>query len=410
MTVANWLVKLPHEAAASLPRRVSRFEYALHHTYCLLDEHPGDAALAQQLHGLARAQGVRQGAADSSGLTELIQLRHNAAACLSREGCVGIVWDAQREGSFFDHFNGLYLVLALHALAERVTLEKLSYLEALFSQHLPATSSSVNGDGSVRRTSPAQLALAREGVVALASMLVRYSSAMASWDCGGRPEHGEFLAVLRQMHNLAQLKQELGEEVQDMLSIVEREWTEARRRSKKKEGLWELRQRAIAQQISRTRNGAKLLSDVVSNALLGITFPITLGINLFSMNIDSLPREFPWSWVLIISGVFSGVMILVFGFVFLFYRRRLDAVKAEKLELLRERTERLRLTSTSLDNDKDQLDDGDDDEDDINGEEEGSGTRMESAVGEFEVLSRQERWSMDVTRKPRALTSTRALP
>ena len=413
VTIANWLVKLPNESALAVPRRVSRFEYSMHYTYCLIDERPSEDALERHLHAVARAQGVKQAILESDGNSresgqadnqsdEVIYVRHNAAVGLSREGVFGLVWDAEREGSFFEHFLGLYLALALHALAERVTLEKLSYLEALYSQHLPDVEFN-----SERKTIPREhLELARASVVSLASMLVRYSSCMASNECGGRPEHGEFLSVLRRLYSLPELKKELAEEIQDMLDIVSREWDDARHRSKKKERLWDLRYDEISRQISRTRDSAKQMSDVVSNSLLGVTFPITLAINLFSMNLDTLPREFPWSLVLIIGGAFSGVMVLVFLAVFFYYRRKLAAVKAEKVELLKERSERLRLAAGSLD----------DDEEAIRPEPEqmsdpfriggigsylGAIRRLEATESSMDTISlHQERFSMDILRKP----------
>jgi hypothetical protein len=400
-------VKLPNESATGLVRRVSRFEYSLHYTYCLIASRPSDSALERHLHIIARAQGVKHAVLEADtvgsatfGDDEVLFLRHNAVVSMSREGVFGLVWDAEREGSFFDHFMGLYLTLTLHALSERVTLEKLSYLEALYSQHLPA-----HEDG--KRAAREHIELARASVLSLASLLVRYSSCMASGECGGRPEHGEFLSILRRLYRLVELKQELGEEVQDMLEIVNREWDEARRRSKKKEHLWDLRHGEISRQISRTRDSATLMSDVVSNSLLGVTFPLTLAINLFSMNLDTLPREFPWSWVLIISGAFSGGMVLLFLGVFFFYRNKLAAVKAEKVKLLQERSERLRLAAGSID----------DDEQDVRPDDEtlrdpfrlgGAGSylgavrRMDRVVLDdgIDVLARPERWSMDVQLRP----------
>jgi hypothetical protein len=275
-----------------------------------------------------------------------------------------------------------------------------------------------------RRASREQIELARASIVSLTSLLVRYSSCMASGECGGRPEYGEFVNVLRNMHSIASLKKELGEEVnlfvfgvmclvlktnklqvQDMLVIVNRAWNEERRRGKKKEKLWEIRRDEISRQISRTRDTANVMSDVLSNSLLGVCFPIMFAINLFSMNLITLPRQFPWSWVLIIAGCFSGTMVIVFLTVFFYYRRSLLALKEEKIELVRERAERLRLAAASIDKDEEERE-----EEETNAFVEalafklgGTGAVL-SSIDHLDDTDAQipvrQHWSMDIQRKP----------
>jgi uncharacterized integral membrane protein len=139
-------------------------------------------------------------------------------------------------------------------------------------------------------------------------------------------------------------------QVHDMLKIVNRDWDEERRRSKKREMLWKIRRDAIAKEIQQTKHNTMLVSDVTSNAILGVCFPIMIAINLFSMNLPTMPAAFPWSWVLIIAGAFSAAMVGVFMVVYFYFRRQLMTVKAEKDELNATRAERLAVTTESVEN------------------------------------------------------------
>jgi uncharacterized integral membrane protein len=137
-------------------------------------------------------------------------------------------------------------------------------------------------------------------------------------------------------------------QVHDMLKIVNRDWNEERRRSKKREMLWKIRRDAIAKEIQQTKHNTMLLSDVTSNAILAVCFPIMIAINLFSINVHSLPASFPWAWVLIIAGSFSVAMVCIFSVVFLYFRRQLMATKAEKDELNARRAQQLTVTTEAV--------------------------------------------------------------
>ncbi len=350
-TVANWLVKMPWDMASAVPRRISRFEYAQHYTYCMIEKALSAEKLEEHLFHIRRAHGIKTGlgevrAASSDSKDQVLHIRSNVAVGLAREGIVGLVWNSRTSSSFQKRFFGIYMALALHCLSERVTLEKLSYLEALSSQFLPSatgTDERIMGDSKKSRKEEA-----REEIVALATSLVRYRTCMATDDCGGRPEYGEFFQVLRALYSIAELKKELGEEVHDMLAIVNGDWNEERRRNKKKEMVWKIKRDELSKLISRTKDNTKVLSDVTSNAILGVTFPMMLGINLFSMNVLTLPFDFPWATVIIVSGCFSGFMLLVFLGVYYYFQRSLTALKKEKEELNREWHNRLRNTTESI--------------------------------------------------------------
>jgi hypothetical protein len=209
-SIANWLVKMPHDSSSAIPRRISRFEYAQHYTYCMIEKPLSREKLEEHLFHIRRAQGLKAGLGEVSDASadsrdQVMHVRSNVAVGLAREGVVGIVWSSRSASSFQKRFFGIYLALGLHCLSERVTLEKLSYLEALSSQVLPSASD--------RTVGMAQKEAVRREIVALATSLVRYRTCMATDDCGGRPEYGEFFQILRSLYSIKALKKELGEEV-----------------------------------------------------------------------------------------------------------------------------------------------------------------------------------------------------
>jgi hypothetical protein len=338
-SIANWLVKMPWDSAMAMPKRVSRFEYAQHYTYCSIDNALSPGKVEEYLFHIRRAQGWKSGLGEvrtalTNSKDQVIYVRSNVAVGVAREGIVGLVWNSRTSSSFQKRFFGVFLALTMHCLSERVTLEKLSYLEAISSQFLPLAT-----DAKVEVSKKES---ARREIVALATSVVRYRTCMATDDCGGRPECGEFFKILRSLFSVAELKKELGEEVHDMLTIVNRDWNEERQRSKKKEMLWKIKRDELAKEIARTKNNTKLLSDVASNAVLGVCFPFMVVINIFTMNVPSVPSWFPWSWAMIIAGSFSGLIIAVFLVVHFYFRAALLKLKAEKQLLSRSRAERLK--------------------------------------------------------------------
>ncbi len=201
---------MPWDSSTAIPRRISRFEYAQHYTYCTIEKALSAEKLGEHLFHIRRAHGLKAGLgevtdASADSRDQVLHVRSNVAVGLAREGVVGLVWSSRTASSFQKRFFGVYLALGLHCLSERVTLEKLSYLEALSSQVLPSATD--RGLGMAKKEA------ARREIVALATSLVRYRTGMATDDCGGRPEYGEFFQILRSLYSISELKKELGEEV-----------------------------------------------------------------------------------------------------------------------------------------------------------------------------------------------------
>ncbi len=277
--IVNWLVKMSDEPASAIPRRISRHDSCHHHTCALLVRPPPKEAFEEYLFHLRRANGNNKGgsfALDGGwkhpDLTDRVWApRANALIATSREGLIGVEWGMSKR-TFIKQFVGIYCVLTLHCLSERVTLEKLSYLAALESQNLPAP-------GSNR--SLAEKDVIRRKLMSLATLLVRYRSAMASDDCGGRSEFREYFQTLRQVFSVAALKDELREELQDTLAIVESDWMEEKRNEKNSELLWKLKKDEISKRKEDITTRQKRVFDIIYSAFSALGLPFILIANIW---------------------------------------------------------------------------------------------------------------------------------
>ena len=344
VSVANWIVRMPWESNDEIPERfASPAPPCAHHSYVRVPASVPSEALPPLLHLLRRAPRPGPHPPAPSTAAQVMQPRASVALGLAREGIVAIEWGKKDGSSFQSRFFGIYLTLALHCLSERVTLERLGYMEAVNSQLLPSSISSpvTSRSGAADETLRSKDKV-RQQVVQLATRLVAYRSCMASANCGGRPAFGEFFRVVRAMYDIPALKHELGEEVQDMLTIVNRDWNDERQLFKQREKLWKLKRDEWAKKIRRVQEQTHAVTDVSSNALLGVTFPILLVAALFGMNNLSLPKQVPWYATLAAAGVVSFVAVFVFLSVYIWDRRTLQALKSEKYQLNRERRQRLR--------------------------------------------------------------------
>lgn len=341
-TVANWLVKLPHESSRALPRRVSRFDYCAHHSFAAVARLPRPRkALDELLLHLQRA--CKAGDSTRPPLEspilsgQVVALRAKVLVTMAREGILALAWGkSKRHAGFQAEFMGLYRTLSVHCMAERFTIDKLAYLNALQAQHLPTFDDVATTTPEAARARQLQRDRARVQLLSLATLLVRYRSGMASEDCGGRPEVSEFFQVLRELHRIAELKRELGEEMQDMLTVVDRDWMDSRQRDKKADELWKLQRDALQKRVVTAKGSVHAVFDIASNSFAAIAFPIMLAINIFSMNLPSLPREVPWAWVIVGAATGAVLFFFVFLAIYLYHRSAIVAIRDEKRVLHRE--------------------------------------------------------------------------
>lgn len=258
--IANWLVKFPSDVSTVIPLRISRHEYCLHRTFAVVDHKPRREKLTEFLYHVGRALGIREInclPTQSSGLSDqLLRIYPRTVLSVAREGVLGLCWGSLEEHRTFQlQFHGALHVLSIQALSERVTLERLSYLMALRCQSMWAPPmahdfTSVGPDDAPSLNSNDKV---RKDIARLSYMLMRYRSCMSSDDCGGRPEYGEYFLILRQLYFISELKEEIAEKLQDVLSVVHRGYTEEYQRAKALQEEWELKRDEIASSIRKVR-------------------------------------------------------------------------------------------------------------------------------------------------------------
>jgi hypothetical protein len=206
-SVASWLISLPGENVDET--RTSGFENCVHYTGACLNK-PWSPDLED----------------DDWTPDSMLWLRATCVIQLSLEEMLGLEWGPRAlQKQFLRQLVGIYGVLAQHCLSERTTLERLSYLAALIARRLPSPDHllvSPAGDKSAVRTE----------LTALAMMLTRYSSSMASDDCGGRLDFRDFFASVRRAYGVGLLKSELRGDLRDTLAMVESDRVDERAREK----------------------------------------------------------------------------------------------------------------------------------------------------------------------------------
>lgn len=299
-SLANWLVKMPWESDSTVQLRLQPHDYCFHHTFALLNGPYNPCA------------------------GHVLQVRADFVVCITREGVSSFAWG---ESNNYEQVLKIQSVLVAHCLTERFTLEKLSYLAALKSQQLVIAGNEEFTVHDLRRK-----------VAALAIKVVRYCNSMVPDDCGGSiSEHQEFFTLLRSVFRIKELKKELCEQVQDMLAIIDKHWLNEEMEATKKALSRTLQRDNLYKQLQAAEKRATLVMDVASNLVVGVSLPMVLGINFFSMNNFDAPLWVPWKAVVIASAVVSIVIVGGLGLLFFRYRQRLLPLAVEKRNLLQER-------------------------------------------------------------------------
>eukprot|EP01126_Amoeba_proteus_P001888 TRINITY_DN10585_c1_g1_i1.p2 TRINITY_DN10585_c1_g1~~TRINITY_DN10585_c1_g1_i1.p2 ORF type:complete len:239 (-),score=64.45 TRINITY_DN10585_c1_g1_i1:14-730(-) len=148
----------------------------------------------------------------------------------------------------------------------------------------------------------------RKRLVKLAGLMTQYNLQMSSDECGGPSEYVEFFYSLKKIHNIQQKRQELREEIQEVLALVENGYAEERRRleaENQKVSELEIKKERTKEK-RRLRDKARF--DVLFAMVSSIGIPILAITSVFSMNIDDLPRSVPF-WLAIPCTI--GVCLLI---------------------------------------------------------------------------------------------------
>lgn len=197
--------------------RISSSRYALHHT-CLVGttENPQPENLSALLFRLRRAYPPHyvQPPEQEGSQDRVLAPRGNRRIGISREGNVSLTWAKSGELTEFDltiwpyRFQGVYLLLALHALGERLSLTGLAAEIATFSNRLQdhRTLMREHRSGQLGR---------------LHRRVVRHTTTMTTDDCGGPSDYSHFFRACRRVHAVPEHLEEVRAEAAELFQLVE---------------------------------------------------------------------------------------------------------------------------------------------------------------------------------------------
>ncbi|EFA74900.1 hypothetical protein PPL_11934 [Heterostelium album PN500] len=309
-TIANWLLLVASEDPNNLIPKVGTGGHAHHHTTVILDRQPSYLTLQTYLFHLRRALGQKNRPPlnemndDQNGMLDRILVpRLNRYIGISREGIACISWSVenQHESSVLNwhsKFQGVYLVLALHAHAERAVLEELSTMASLQAESMRL---------EFERTTLDELTNSR----GLAKLVARFTISMSSDDCGGQSEFSEFFLAMRRVFGIPSQRKELREELEDTLALLENDYLEERRRVKFEEQRDERADRDRAKIQRYKKENAKYRYELLVSAFSAFTIPAVLLSSIYGMNLEDLPI-LPFYAIILIMIVVSLILLSVF--------------------------------------------------------------------------------------------------
>jgi len=207
-------------------------------------------------------------------------------------------------------FQGVYLLLSLHAHGERSVLYELSDLAASQAEALKLVSSEFNFQ---------EMKQSRQRLRELAAIMARYTLSMSSDDCGGSSEYAEFFTTLRNVFGVRYLRDELSQELKDVLAVVEANYLEEERRQRDEAESARRQNREMQTLLRQQRDQKEQQFGMLISIIGAFTLPFVLIAGIFGMNLSDLPdvRFGP-----LIAVTFS-VSLVLFG-VLLFFRFRIQ--------------------------------------------------------------------------------------
>jgi len=124
--------------------------------------------------------------------------------------------------------------------------------------------------------------------------MTRYTLQMSNDDCGGLSEYIEFFSSLRQVFRIRKQREELRDEIQDVLSLVESSYLEEQRKYTELEKFLRFEEKKVNKKIQDKKMAKQIrferLVAVVSIAVL----PTALIAAIFGMNVPDLPKLNFW--------------------------------------------------------------------------------------------------------------------
>jgi hypothetical protein len=222
-----------------------------------------------------------------------------------------MTWSTEYAGTSLDvstwhkKFQGIYLILSIHAHGERAVLEELSTLAASYADFIQL---------DMESSSMKEIESSRAQMKELATLVARFTISMSSDDCGGQSEYSEFFSTIRQTFGIPHQRAELREELQDTFALLESGFLEERRRVKMEEQKEQRMEKERARKEKVNKEAGKHRYETLLSTLSSVTIPAVLISSIFGMNLDVPQMEF---WVVIMVMVSISIVVLVLQLTYL---------------------------------------------------------------------------------------------
>jgi hypothetical protein len=313
--LGNWLLCGCHEDVDNPPKRLGRYQKrCYHHTVVVIDREPHPTQLTEYLFHLRRAYGQRNRPQTSTlveqgSIDKVLIQRLNRYVGISRVGAVSLSWPTNNKthnfevNQWYKKWMGIYLVLALHVHGEKSVLLELSNLSAACGQLLRR----------VTHVSLKEMSVYRQRLIELATLMTRYTLQMSSDDCGGLSEYIEFFIALRDIFGTKPQRQELREEIQEVMALVESNYLEEQRKMRNLERSQREKDERRRRWLEHSHAVHQARFERWIAAVTTFTLPIVLVSGLFGMNNDDLPRNWPFWPVVGVTLCFSLILLVIVG-------------------------------------------------------------------------------------------------
>jgi len=289
--LGKWLLHTEGANQLETPMRLlDHTRHAYHHSAIVINKAPPNDVLQEYLYHLRHAFGQKNRPPPNPehGLGPVLVSRLNRYIGISREGSVCISWPTNLGDptdfeltKWHKKFQGVYLLLSLHAHGERSVLYELSDLAASQAEALKIVTSDINFQ---------EMKQSRQKLRELAAIMARYTLSMSSDDCGGSSEYAEFFTTLRNVFGIKLLRDELSQELKDVLAVVEANYMEEERRQRDEAESARRKNREMQTTLRQQRDRQEQQFSMLISIIGAFTLPFVLMSGIFGMNLVDLPH------------------------------------------------------------------------------------------------------------------------
>lgn len=318
-TIGNWLLALPDqgENLEGPPKRLGRFaKRCYHHSLVVLDQEPDVKDLQEYLFHLRRAYGQtnRPPPTDLEKSTDtILRPRLNRYIAMSREGTIALSWPIAANykvdfelTKWHKRFFGVFLLLAAHVQGEKSIIMELSNLSADAGTLLKQTLREDLLFDDLNRV--------RNQLFNTATLMTRFALQMSADDCGGLSEYVEFFSALRNMFRIRPQRNELREEIQDVLLLVENSYLEEERKNDESDIYLKSQEKKLTNLRNKRKLGGQKRFEKLVGAISSLSIPPVIISGIFGMNLYDTPVYLPFWHVIAFTIALSIVLLFIFIF------------------------------------------------------------------------------------------------